>query len=422
MCTVSPREPRRKPAHVRLERPLHLGHRGHAPNRRHVALVEVAERRPLRPRQIRRHHLSPRGRPSASPAAPPREPGCPSCSRCARSPSTKTSGSPGGFSRSSTSTQPRWSTGAPSILPSGEACTPAAHSVTAASIRPCRSSPSPPPSPAQSRHLRIRVHLHAQLLQSASAFAERSAGYAASTRGEPSSSSTRDLGRIDVPEIVLHIELRNVADRPGQLHARRPAANHHKIQRRMPAMLHHLPLGQLKGQQHPPPNLGGVLNRLQPRRKRRPLLIAKVGVRRPRSPAPGSRSPTATRSPASTVAPPHRCPPPRPSALRYSAGAAECPDRLRNVRRRKHRQRHLVKQRLKQVIVAPVEHRHVHRQVRQPLAACRPANPPPTITTRGRRPRCATAVRSGCSSPHLCTWSLSRSSFTLNFSRCGLTL
>src|SRR3954464_3362580 len=44
--------------------------------------------------------------------------------------------------------------------------------------------------------------------------------------------------------------------------------------------------------------------------------------------------------------------------------------------------RHLVEQRLEEVVVHPVDQRHLHRCVLQEAAAKRPPKPPPTMTTR----------------------------------------
>ena len=43
---------------MRFERPLHFGHGGHAPNGSHVALVEVAEWRPLFAGEVCRDHFA----------------------------------------------------------------------------------------------------------------------------------------------------------------------------------------------------------------------------------------------------------------------------------------------------------------------------------------------------------------------------
>ena len=45
--------------------------------------------------------------------------------------------------------------------------------------------------------------------------------------------------------------------------------------------------------------------------------------------------------------------------------------------------RHLVEQRLEQVVVVPVEERDVRRRVPRPRAAYRPPKPPPMMTMRG---------------------------------------
>ncbi len=86
------------------------------------------------------------------------------------------------------------------------------------------------------------------------------------------------LGGVDVAEVVAHVELGDVADGAGQLDAGGPAADDDEIERRVPAVLDHLALGQLKGQQHPAANLGGVFDGLEAGRERSPLVVAEVGV------------------------------------------------------------------------------------------------------------------------------------------------
>ena len=60
-------------------------------------------------------------------------------------------------------------------------------------------------------------------------------------------------------------------------------------------------------------------------------------------------------------------------------------DGLGDVGGREHGQRHLVKQRLKRLMIAAVDTVTSTGKCASPLAALRPAKPPPTITTRGRR-------------------------------------
>jgi len=81
-----------------------------------------------------------------------------------------------------------------------------------------------------------------------------------------------------VAEVVAHIELGNVGDCPGQLDAGGSAADDHEIERRVPAVLDHLALGQFEGEQDTAANLGGVLDGFKSRRKRSPVIAAEVGV------------------------------------------------------------------------------------------------------------------------------------------------
>ena len=53
--------------------------------------------------------------------------------------------------------------------------------------------------------------------------------------------------------------------------------------------------------------------------------------------------------------------------------AQDGPDGLRNIRRRQHRKRHLVQQRLEQVVVAPVDQGHIDGQMRQSFRRVNPA-------------------------------------------------
>ena len=86
------------------------------------------------------------------------------------------------------------------------------------------------------------------------------------------------FGGVDVAEVVAHIELGNVGDGSGQLDAGGPTADDDEIERRVPAVFDHLALGQFKGQQDTAANLSGVFDGLEARRKRSPVVAAKVGV------------------------------------------------------------------------------------------------------------------------------------------------
>ncbi len=140
-------------------------------------------------------------------------------------------------------------------------------------------------------------------------------------------------------------------------------------------MLQHLPLGQFESQQHPPANLNGVLDGLESRGKGSPLFVAKVGVSGPGSqhqvvmPDPGPAE--QRHQPGSSVN--------RGDLVHQHLGirlfAQNRADGLGDLRRGQHGQRHLVKQRLKRVMVAAVDDGHFHRQFRQSLGGMEAAKP-----------------------------------------------
>ena len=125
------------------ERPLHLGDGNHPADGRHVTVEEVAESRPPRALQIRGQHPAHVVTHLHGGLGDARNLVAVLLKVCQIA-KDKHFAQPGGLSHSSTTTQPRRSSGAPSIFPSGEACTPAAQSVTAESILSLLfASPSP---------------------------------------------------------------------------------------------------------------------------------------------------------------------------------------------------------------------------------------------------------------------------------------
>ena len=132
-----------------------------------------------------------------------------------------------------------------------------------------------------------------------SALAERSSGYAASTRGPPSSSSTRLLRGIDVAEVVGHVLLGDVADGAGQFHAGGAAADHHKIQRRMPAVLHACAVRPVQRPAAPGGEFRSRLRSTSVQARTEPTLRARNRSGWPRWPAPGSHRRSARRFPGS---------------------------------------------------------------------------------------------------------------------------
>ena len=87
------------------------------------------------------------------------------------------------------------------------------------------------------------------------------------------------VGRIDAAEIVAQGVVGNLPQRAGQFHPGRPAPHNREGQPR-PAFLRVLfALGALECCQQAAANLRGVLDSLQPRRQRRPLVVAEVMMR-----------------------------------------------------------------------------------------------------------------------------------------------
>ena len=86
------------------------------------------------------------------------------------------------------------------------------------------------------------------------------------------------LSGIDVAEIVPHIKLGDVADGSGELNAGGAATDDNKVERRMPALLLHLALGQLESEKDATADLGGVLDGLKAGGERSPLVLAEIGM------------------------------------------------------------------------------------------------------------------------------------------------
>src|SRR5256885_14464202 len=88
-------------------------------------------------------------------------------------------------------------------------------------------------------------------------------------------------GRIDVTEVAHQHRPADVRDGPRQLHAGGPAAHDHEgelgpLRRGM-----RFAFRRLEGTEDAPPDLGGMFERLEPRRELLPLRMAEVAVRGP---------------------------------------------------------------------------------------------------------------------------------------------
>ena len=212
---------------------------------------------------------------------------------------------------------------------------------------------------------------------------------APSTCGPPSISTMRADSGLDAAEVLAERLPRDLRERAGQLHAGRPAAD--DDERQQPALRRRIrfALGRFERQQHPPPHLQRIVERLEPRRARRPTPDARSRRARRRPRGPDSRTGSGRRRSIEHA------------LARGSIGAhlreqhldvflvAEDPaDRRRDVARRQRCRRHLVQQRLEQVIVVAIEQRDAHVARRRARARrSSPPNPPPTMTTRGTASR-----------------------------------
>ena len=145
----------------------------------------------------------------------------------------------------------------------------------------------------------------------------------------------------------------------------------------MPAVLHHVPFGQFISQQDPTPNLRCVFDRLQAGGEGSPFFVPKIGVGRA-----GGQDQVVISDLSSA--------PKAHLARFYIDGhhfvhehfgvllvAQNAADGLRNVRRRQNRQRHLVEQRLENVMILPVDDGYIHGQVSQGLGRVQSAESSP---------------------------------------------
>jgi hypothetical protein len=85
-------------------------------------------------------------------------------------------------------------------------------------------------------------------------------------------------GRVDVAEFAGQRVAGNLGHRAGHFHARGATTDHHKIQPRGAAGQVGLFLGRLKRQQDAPADFKRIVQRLQARRMRSPVVAAKVAV------------------------------------------------------------------------------------------------------------------------------------------------
>ncbi len=163
---------------------------------------------------------------------------------------------------------------------------------------------------------------------------------------------------------LVSASTRNLSQGPSQLHARGTAAHDHEIKLHLFFLAVGLALRQLKCQQHAPPDLQRVLNRLQARSERLPLSVSKISVARTRG-----YDQVVVRNlrigelhhPARQIEILHL----RHQHFDVPPAAHNPANRRSNFPRRQSGGRHLVKQRLKSMKILPIDQRNLHRVPRQ---------------------------------------------------------
>ena len=202
----------------------------------------------------------------------------------AASPTTKISGCPGIVRSGPTRIRPLRSVSAPvaaaTLRPNDAASTPAAQSTVRAWIS------SSPPSGFLTRtrpssmcdDLGLRADDDAEPLQLAPRGGRAPGGKVGRTRSIASTSTIRASCGSDRAEVVAQRVVRDLAQGAGELHARRPAADEHERHPRLAQLGIGLALGGLERDQDPAPDLDGVVDGLEARGVRRPLVVPEVGV------------------------------------------------------------------------------------------------------------------------------------------------
>ena len=187
---------------------------------------------------------------------------------------------------------------------------------------------------------------------------------------------------VDGAEFVAQRLARDFRQRAGQLDAGRTAADEHERQQLLPPRRIRFALGALERQQDAAANLERILERLEARARSAPTRRGRSRCGSSRSRRSGSRSraspPSVSRRAGSSTS----IAAASPSSTRTFARAPEDPaDRRGDVAGRQRRRRHLIQQRLKQMMVVAIEQRDAHRHGRAaPWRPQSPPNPPPMMT------------------------------------------
>ena len=182
------------------------------------------------------------------------------------------------------------------------------------------------------------------------------------------------VARIDVAEIGRESTLGKLGYRAGHLHAGRAAADHDEGQEPSALRLVRFGLGALEGDQDAPAKLRRVLDLLQARSGGLPFVMAEIGV------ASAGREDEMVVGDRAAIGHHLLCNWIDADDLRQHDAAVfrvpqDAADRRGDIGGRERRGRHLVEQRLKEVVVAPVDDGHTQRSARKPLGGGKAAEP-----------------------------------------------
>ena len=210
-------------------------------------------------------------------------------------------------------------------------------------------------------------HLHPQLFQRAPGVGRQPFGEGAQQAvAGLDQDDARALG-VDVAEVGGQRLVRQFGDGPGHFHTGRPAADDHEVQ--VAALFVRMAgdLGALEGDQDALAHLGGVDDALQPRGEGRPGVLAEIAVL-----GTGGQDQEVIVDRAGGIR--EHLPGPRVDAgdlgqqdRRVALLGKNTADGPGDVGRRQVGGRHLIQQRLEQVVVALVDDDHVDRRVPQLL-------------------------------------------------------
>ena len=180
---------------------------------------------------------------------------------------------------------------------------------------------------------------------------------------------TRDA-RIDVAKILRQCSAGEFGDSAGEFNSGRSATDDYQIHQAPAFICVRFVFGPLEGEQNSPSNLGRILDALKSGRQGLPIVVTEIGVARA-----GSKDEIVV----GHMAPAHD----RDRARRnidaddlaqydrnILVGANDAADRGGNVSRRQPSGRHLIEQRLKQVIVLSVNDDDLNGSIRKSF--CRP--------------------------------------------------